>query len=486
MIKCKPVQINKYFLLNVAGVFILSLFFRVLGGEAYPAKKKKDIPFEKFSYEHNDSWFVGISRRVITPQTDVWLAGYGTKRQVKEKLHDIWVKVLALESPSGKRAVMATTDHQGMSRIIYENIFSRIQNEFGLDRSEFMLTFSHNHSGPRLRGDLVNYYPSDDVQIRLVAEYSDWMEDQVIAAVREAMEDLQPALLFKGEGECTFAVNRRENVEAEVPEILASGKSLKGVIDHYVPVLAVKDLQGKLRAILFGYACHPTTLSENQLLGDYPGYAQINLEESYPGISAMFFNASGADMNPLPRRSVELCEKYGKMLSDAVREVIAQPMQSIHPDLKTAFEFVKLDYESVITKADLLPLSTGERPIQARWASRMLDMMDKNVQFPESYDYYPVMAWQLGRELLLIGMGGETVVDYSLKFKKNYGDGSTWTLGYSNTMVAYIPSRRVWEEGGYEGGPYLDEYGHPALRWAGNIEDRITAGVKEIVQNVRN
>ncbi|MEO9004099.1 MAG: hypothetical protein ABI288_05150, partial [Ginsengibacter sp.] len=98
------------------------------------------------------NWLVGISRRVITPTTDVWLAGYGVKRPIEGKLHDIWVKVLALKSQNGKRAVMVTTDHQGMSRTIYESLYKKVNERFQLDRSEFMLTFSHNHSGPRLRG----------------------------------------------------------------------------------------------------------------------------------------------------------------------------------------------------------------------------------------------------------------------------------------------------------------------------------------------
>ena len=85
----------------------------------------------------------------------------------------------------------------------------------------------------------------------------------------------------------------------------------------------------------------------------------------------------------------------------------------------------------------------------------------------------------------MIGTGGESVVDYSLRFKREFGEGATWVLGYTNTMVAYIPSRRVWEEGGYEGGPHLDEYGHPAWRWAGNVEDRIVKGVHHVVKRVR-
>ncbi|MCO5235843.1 MAG: neutral/alkaline non-lysosomal ceramidase N-terminal domain-containing protein [Chitinophagaceae bacterium] len=429
-------------------------------------------------------WLVGISRRVLTPTTDVWLAGYGTKRPVEGKLHDIWVKILALKSKNGKRAVMVTTDNQGMSRTIYENLYKKIHERFQLDRSEFMLTFSHNHSGTRLRGDLVDYYPSDDAENKIVDEYSDWMEGQIIDAMDEALKSMQPAQISKGEGLCTFAVNRRDNVESEVPALLAAGEPLKGVTDHYVPVLSVKNTKGDLIAILFGYACHPTTLRGNLLGGDYPGFAQINLEARYPGVTAMFFNACGGDQNPLPRRTVELCEKYGKMLSDAVEEVVAKPMQPVSSRLQTAFKFVKLDYEEVVTKEKLLPITTGDYDVHARWARRMLRMIDKGVQFPESYNYYPVQAWQLGKELLLIGTGGESVVDYSLRFKREFGEGSTWVLGYTNTMVAYIPSRRVWEEGGYEGGPHLDEYGHPAWRWAGNVEDRVANGVHHVVKQV--
>jgi hypothetical protein len=44
----------------------------------------------------------------------------------------------------------------------------------------------------------------------------------------------------------------------------------------------------------------------------------------------------------------------------------------------------------------------------------------------------------------------------------------------------------VWEEGGYEGGSNLYEYGRPALRWEGGIEDQIAACVTRLVNKVRD
>lgn len=429
------------------------------------------------------SWEVGLARRIITPETPVWLAGYGTRRVPDGKLHDLWAKVLALREPGGRQVVLVTTDHMGMSRTIYDSLCAKVNERFGVAPADFMFAFSHNHCGPVLKDDLVDYYPLDDEQRRLVDEYTEWMEERVVEAVGEALGSLRPARLFTGEGVCTFAVNRRENTEQEVPRLRAEGKPLKGVVDHAVPTLAVRGEGGELLAVLFGYACHPTTLSFNTWCGDYPGFAQINVEERHPGTTAMFFNACGADQNPIPRRTVEQCEGYGRMLSEAVEAVLAGPMAPVSVGLETAFEWVDLDYEEVVTREKLLPVAAGPSELHARWANRMLKLIEEGVQFPTSYPY-PVQAWQIGRELLFIGIGGEAVVDYALRFKREFGP-VTWVCGYANDMAAYIPSRRVWEEGGYEGGPHLDEYGRPAWRWAGDVEDRVAAAVHRVVGQVR-
>ena len=428
-------------------------------------------------------WKAGIAKAVITPDTAVWLAGYGTKRVPEGKLHELWVKVLALEDAQGRRVVLVTTDHMGIPKGMYESMFRQAHERFGLDRSQIIFTFSHNHCGPRLRGDLVDYFPDDAEQERLVSEYTDRCEQIILDAVGRAIDDLAPAQLAIGEGHCTFAVNRRENTEDEVPAMRAAGTPLKGAVDHSVPVLTVQRGE-RLDAVLFGYACHPTTLSFTQWCGDYPGFAQIDIEAKRPGTMAMFFNTCGADQNPIPRRTVEQCQGYGRMLADAVEDTLRQPLQPVTSRLRTAFEFVDLAYDKVMTREGLQAAAQTERTIHARWGRRLLAKLDAGENFASAYPY-PVHAWRLGEELLLIGMGGESVVDYSLRFKREFGP-ATWVLGYSDDLVAYIPSRRVWDEGGYEGGPHLDEYGRPALRWAGDVEDRIAEAVHRVVAKVRD
>ncbi|MFO0918552.1 MAG: neutral/alkaline non-lysosomal ceramidase N-terminal domain-containing protein [Planctomycetaceae bacterium] len=428
-------------------------------------------------------WQAGIAAAVITPDTSVWLAGYGTKRPPDGKLHDLWMKALALQDAAGNRAVLVTSDFQGVPKMMSDRVFEEIKRRYGLERRQVMITFSHNHCGPRLGDDLIDYYPVEPEQEQLVAEYTDLMVTKMAALIGDALSKLAPAELRTGHGRATFAVNRRNNREADVPMLLAEGKELIGPVDHTVPVLTVTRLDGQLAAVLFGYACHPTTLSFTTWCGDYPGFAQQELEAKHPGATTMFVNTCGGDQNPLPRRTVELCEKYGRMLATAVEETLSKPLEPIGDGLQTTFEFVDLPYLKVMSRADLEEFSKDGNAIRARWAQRLLKKLDAGEQFESAYPY-PVHAWRLGAETLIIGLGAETVVDYALKFKDEFG-GGTWVCGYTDDMISYIPSRRVWEEGGYEGGSNLYEYGRPALRWSGDVEDRITATVRKLVKQVQ-
>ena len=429
-------------------------------------------------------WQAGVAKAIITPETDVWLAGYGSKRSADGKLHDLWMKALALKDPAGSRVVLVTSDFQGVPKEMSDVALQELRRQFGLDRRDVMITFSHNHCGPRLGDDLVDYYPVEAGQVELVKDYTALMVKRLVAMVGEALANLAPARLEMGEGRATFAVNRRNNREPEVPELMAKGIPLKGPVDHTVPVLSVARADGMRLAILFGYACHPTTLSFTKWCGDYPGFAQIEIEKNNPGAMALFVNTCGADQNPLPRRNVALCERYGKMLAAGVEDALQRPMQRISAGLRTAFEYIDLSYLHVITRAELEVAAQDPAGVRARWATRMLQKLAAGETFAPAYPY-PVHAWQIGREMLMIGTGGETVVDYALRFKKEFGAG-TWVCGYTDDMIAYIPSRRVWEEGGYEGGSSLYEYGRPALRWAGDVEERIVSSVHSLVRQVRH
>jgi hypothetical protein len=97
---------------------------------------------------------------------------------------------------------------------------------------------------------------------------------------------------------------------------------------------------------------------------------------------------------------------------------------------------------------------------------------------------YPVQVWRFGSGFTFIALTGETVVDYSLKFKGLYGWNDTWVFGYNNDLLSYVPSLSVLKEGGYEGSSGMAEYGHRAP-YTESVEKQISKKVAQLVKKSR-
>jgi len=425
-------------------------------------------------------WKAGVARMEITPTEPLWLAGYATRDKPAEgKLMPLWIKTLALEDADGHRAVILTSDTLGIPQAMHQNVCARLKQKFQLEPEQIILSASHTHCGPVLRGALYDMYPLDDQQRSMIDKYSAELEAKIVETIGKALADLSPARLAAGQGTAGFAVNRRNNSEANVPKLIEQG-ALKGPVDHAVPVLAVFLPDGKLKAVLFGYACHNTVMAFYQWSGDYAGFAQMALEKSHPEATALFFMGCGGDQNPLPRRKVELAERYGNMLAAAVEEVLLARPRALGPQLATRMEMISLNLGPVPTEAELEKMTNEKPESHQRWARRLLSEMKAGKPFIRSYSF-PLQAWRLGDQLL-ITMGGEPVVDYALKFKQEFGT-QTWVAGYCNDVMTYIPSLRVLKEGGYDGGGAMIPYGLPAWRWADDVEELIMNGARRLVKS---
>jgi len=437
-------------------------------------------------------WKAGTAVVDITPAEGLWMGGYASRtRPAEGKEMDLRLKVLALEDGQGHRGVIITCDVLGFPRSIYEPAIAGLKQHYGLEPRSIILSASHTHSGPVLRESAMDIYELDAGARAKIEKYSSELEGKLIGAVGKALADLAPARLAAGQGTTGFAVNRRNNREKEVPQLIAQGKTA-GPVDHTVPVLAVCLPDGELKAVLFGYACHNTVMDYYKWSGDYAGFAQLAIERHHTNATAMFFMGCGADQNPLPRGRLALAERYGEMLAAAVEEALISPVRTVEPDLQTRMEVVDLALGTAPTEAELAKIA-GDKDSPAmnrRWAGRLLSEMKAGKPFATAYPY-PIQAWRFGGRQLLLTLGGEPVVDYALKFKREFGD-QTWVAGYCNDVMGYIPSLRVLKEDatpspkagwGYEGARSMMAYGMPTWRWGESIEDRVTAAVRRLSAN---
>jgi hypothetical protein len=423
-------------------------------------------------------WQAGAAKANITPPELMWMAGYASRDHGAEgKLTDLWAKALVLEDPQGHRAALVTLDLVGIDRPLSQSICSELQSKYGLKRDQIAINTSHTHTGPVVARNLrpMHYLMLTDEQKKQVDDYANLLEEKIIAVVGEAIDKLAPSQISHGSGKTTFAVNRRTNKEAEVPDLREAGR-LVGPVDHDVPVLAVRTMEGKLTAVAFGYACHATVLSSYQWSGDYPGFAQIALEEKHPGCVALFWAGCGADQNPLPRRTVENAKEYGGRLAAAVEDVLTAPMQGITGSLATTYAEVEAPLGRLPTREELAATLNSKNKYEAARAKTLLEDIDAGQPLSQTYPY-PVETWKIGPDVTWVFLGGEVVVDFSLRLKSEGTGTRTWVAGYSNDVMAYIPSRRVLTEGGYEGGGAMVYYGMPTI-WAPEIEETIVAEVR--------
>lgn len=420
-------------------------------------------------------WKAGVARVVITPEQNMWMAGFASRTHASEgKLHDLWAKALALEDAQGKKSVLVTLDLLGLPKKLSDDIRAQIKTKYALNKADIILNSSHTHSGPVLKEALFDIYPLDEAENKLINAYSDQLVQKLVALVGDALKNLRPAQLASRNGVTRFQVNRRNNDAATLERVT----ELKGPNDFAVPVIRVTDQAGKIIAIAFGYACHPTVLDTYKWSGDYPGFAQIELEKLYPGAMAMFFQGAGADQNPLPRHTAPLALQYGKTLAAAVERILSEDMKDLSPTITTSYTEIDLPFTAAPTKAELNNYLKNAANYQKRWAERMLRLIDSGEGFPKSYPY-PIQVWKLGQQPIMT-LGGELVVQYAIDLKRIFGQ-HIFVMGYSNDVMTYIPSETILREGGYEGEVAAIVYGLPST-WSSDVETAIISGMTKLAE----
>jgi neutral ceramidase len=426
-----------------------------------------------------EGWKAGVSSVSITPSEFLWMAGYGGRTAPAErKRTDLFAKALALEDAQGNLGVILTLDLVGIDREFANRVTAKLKEAYGLSREQIAICTSHTHSGPVVGRNLgpLHYYALDSDQQKKIDAYAEVLLGKIASATGFAITALAPARIQAGCGKCTFAVNRRENVETDVPALREKGL-LKGPSDHDVPVLSIRGEDGSLRAVLFGYACHATVLNGPEWNGDYPGYAQAALEKNFPGAIALFWAGCGGDQNPVPRRDLSLAEQYGSELAARVGDVLKATMPELSPELETTYREIAAPLDRLPTLEQLQENATSHNRFEVARAKFLIRELEKKGALEGSYPY-PIGIWKLGKTIDFVFLGGEVVIDYAVRLKKERHGTTTWIAAYANDVMAYIPSRRVLDEGGYEGGASHVYYGLPSL-WAPTIEEDIVRAVHE-------
>jgi len=424
------------------------------------------------------AWQAGVATIDITPEDSLWMAGFAARTQPSQGVAlPLHAKALALKSGKEATAVLVTVDLLGLTARITDRVAAAVQRRHRIRREDLLFNASHTHCGPVVDEQLSVAYDLSPSQWDDIRAYTARLEDKLATVISEAMARLRPAHVAYSRDEAAFAANRRVRFTPIGP------------VDHTVHVLRVDSSDGSPVAVVFGYACHNTTLPATfvRYHGDYAGVAQAVVEQRHPGAAALFVAGCGADSNPMPRGTLELVEAHGTALADAVDRALTAS-GPVAPSLRTAYARVDLPFAGDAVREQWRSHLDIDQVYLQRHAALMKSAVDRDGRLPRAQPD-PVQVWEFGSksgtnpgtDLTLVALGGEVVVDYTLRLGREYPHRRMWVAVYSNDVFAYVPSLRVLKEGGYEGGDAMIYYGRPGP-FADAVEELIVRKVRGLLE----
>jgi hypothetical protein len=379
-----------------------------------------------------DALRAGIVKTDITPTKPVMLAGYGSRKDLSQGVHDpISARVLAFQQ-NGKKLVLVSTEICGFYGGTAASMRKAILGACGLQPSELFLAAIHTHAAPivTLGGEKV--HPNN-------LEYTKTLQTQLIAAVREALAHAVPVQIAVGSGSSPVGVCRREYVkDAAGKTRVLLGRNPSVLTDREVQVLRVSRADTRdVAAVVFDYGTHSTAMGPGNYLvsGDIHGLASQFLEKYLEGgvVAPAFAGASG-NIDPwfrvLPKFNTDkgwIPEPVllGTMLGEEVVHVL-EGIKKPGPSgpIKTAF------------KTLALPLKERQKINAATGGDQ---------ESPE----FNLTVGRVG-DVAVVGLGGEVFNEIGKAIKTASPFPHTLIITHCNGAAGYLPTKDAYPDGGYE------------------------------------
>lgn len=408
----------------------------------------------------------------ITPEKPVWLDGFGNRTKRSEgAYHPLFAKALILDD--GKRqACLITAEVLGFDRPGAARVKDAISGATGIPPDHVILTATHTHCAPRIRDTVMPGDLEPDVQ-------EAFERNAMAVAARAAAAPRRPVSVSFSRGRGLFGVNRR----------LPAGKrgpNPDGPMDRDLDTFWFTGADGKIAASFTIYACHPTSRGEYLMGGDFPAFLADRIEEKAGG-NALYAMGCGGDTRPhftgpdgnFRQGEIAEIEAEGRALADVALEAHthAEPVPVEGIAVKTAH--VPLALEPHPSRADYARIAAEDRNALIRqWAGRMLEAMDR-APLPR-YVPFEIQTLTFSDAVQALFLAGEVVTDIGLRIKRRFPDRRLTVAAYANGIVAYVPSRKMHPEGGYEVNGSHFYYVQPAP-FTADVEDAIASQVEEMI-----
>ena len=442
----------------------------------------------------------GTAVRDITPPLGYRLQGHDARKGLSEKVHDpLQLKALSL-GDGVRRVFVVTSDLVYFPPAFAAAVRQDVRRDLGILPEQVLLTAAHVHTGPFM------FIAKPEDKRHLLPGYMNELRRKIVDVLREAAEREEPVSLLWGQAEADIGVMNRRLV---TPYGVEMRPNPAGPVDRDVLALAARGPDGRLRAILFNYACHPTTVATDiaQVSADFPGAAQRALEARFPGATALFVNGCCGDVRPnlvvadrFRGGSFEDVDRMGNALAGAVSTALerAEPVAEgavegrletvnlpldpdLLPDTPDRLEKAAARYLRQPKRAEAVSgawYTPPDEPAVAAWKTEMAARLARGEK-PATSLPMDVHVLVLG-DVRLVGMSGEIMVEIGKRIKSAAGP-RVLVGSCANGVLGYIPTAAALPEGGYEAKSFL--YRNFPAPFAPSMEGLLTDRVLALIRH---
>ncbi|MCK5367694.1 MAG: neutral/alkaline non-lysosomal ceramidase N-terminal domain-containing protein, partial [Cyclobacteriaceae bacterium] len=370
------------------------------------------ICFIPVTKEHNSvssTLHAGSAKVNVTPDTPIPMSGYGNRSEAFKGVHDsLYVTATVFSDGSGKSAII-TADLIGFSHSLCDEIIQKIEMTTGIKKDFILLSANHNHGGPRNKA-------YGDEALPEVEKYVVELQQNIVNAVVQANEKLQPAMIGMGKGTCNMNINRRAKF---ADGSIWLGRNPDGPCDHDVSVVRIDDLNRNPIALFVNWPCHGTVSGQDnyQITGDWPGASARYVEKAFGGnvIVPVTAGASG-DINPIygPNDNFRDIEAIGMLVGEEVERVV-----------NTIETFPNGNIEAL----QMTVMANGKKPSESRLPNQKLESND-NVEIN-------LATLKVGN-VLFAGVSGELMTEIGMRIKAESPFRNTVIITHCNGNSGYL------------------------------------------------
>ncbi len=190
-------------------------------------------------------------------------------------------------------------------------------------------------------------------------------------------------------------------------------------------------------------------------------------------------NSSGDDQSAAPSGLKNSSSNETPGSRPGLSAAVPPALKAINPDILCNMARIDLPLGPIPTR-ETWEQQAKEPGVTGSRARYFLQMIDEGKPIPTTIPNYPVQTWCFGDDLAMVFLGGEVVVDYSIRMNDMFDSDRLWINAYSNDVPCYIASARILREGGYECDSSMLYYRRPT-RLAPEAEDVLCDAVQKIM-----